>query len=266
MNKLIGSDIEYAVLSRDKREFIPAGLLPINGRKGHPEPLTFGGVEIDCCAVEITPAPASTKEEFSTNILSLLGEVKEKYPEYEFWTKPSLIFRPQQIQGVRYAEEMGCMPDFNAWTGNTNPKPNADLSPGLRSFGGHVHIEGGTVPTVIACDVLLGLWSLIHDKDVRRRGLYGKAGAFRNKSYGVEYRVLSNFWTDDKDKIEHVFEMANIARKLPNSSIQDLLNMCGGEKRLIKAINYSTPDPQWGIPEDFYEVVVKKARDLAHAA
>src|SRR3546814_1862742 len=47
-------------------------------------------------------------------------------------------------------------------------------------------------------DWYLGLWSLGKDKDKVRRSLYGKAGACRIKPYGVEYRVLSNFWIKNK--------------------------------------------------------------------
>jgi hypothetical protein len=36
------------------------------------------------------------------------------------------------------------------------------------------------------------------DFDDRRRQLYGKAGAYRPKPYGMEYRVLSNVWLKNK--------------------------------------------------------------------
>jgi len=43
-------------------------------------------------------------------------------------------------------------------------------------------------------DVYLGAVSLLWDQEDRRRELYGAAGAFRPKPYGMEYRVLSNKW------------------------------------------------------------------------
>ena len=43
-------------------------------------------------------------------------------------------------------------------------------------------------------DLFLGVPSVTLDSDTRRRELYGKAGAYRAKDYGVEYRTLSNFW------------------------------------------------------------------------
>ena len=40
-------------------------------------------------------------------------------------------------------------------------------------------------------DLYVGLPSILYDKDIRRRSLYGKAGCFRLTSYGLEYRCLS---------------------------------------------------------------------------
>jgi len=48
-------------------------------------------------------------------------------------------------------------------------------------------------------DWFLGGWSVFMDKDEVRRNLYGKMGACRYKPYGVEYRVLSNFWVASKE-------------------------------------------------------------------
>ncbi len=41
----------------------------------------------------------------------------------------------------------------------------------------------------------------MYDKDTERRGMYGKAGAFRPKPYGVEYRTLSNAWLSNDERI-----------------------------------------------------------------
>src|SRR3546814_4146318 len=109
------------------------------------------------------------------------------------------------------ALELGCSPDYNAWTGGVNPPPDASQNPLMRCAGGHLHVgwtEGeslGSIQHVMNCsdlvkqlDWYLGLWSLGKDKDKVRRSLYGKAGACRIKPYGVEYRVLSNFWIKNK--------------------------------------------------------------------
>jgi len=49
-------------------------------------------------------------------------------------------------------------------------------------------------------DWYLGGWSTQVDPDTVRRNLYGKSGAMRFKPYGVEYRVLSNFWLTSADR------------------------------------------------------------------
>lgn len=54
-------------------------------------------------------------------------------------------------------------------------------------------------------DVYLGLPSLFWDREDKRRSMYGKAGAYRVKHYGMEYRSLSNAWVKDEDLIRLVF-------------------------------------------------------------
>ena len=62
-------------------------------------------------------------------------------------------------------------------------------------------------------DATLGLASLLFDPDTKRRSLYGKAGAFRPKSYGVEYRVLSNRWIKGIPLMRYVYNLSFLAIK-----------------------------------------------------
>ena len=41
--------------------------------------------------------------------------------------------------------------------------------------------------------------------------MYGKAGAFRPKPYGMEYRVLSNFWLTSDVHMGNVFHLVSRA-------------------------------------------------------
>jgi len=50
--------------------------------------------------------------------------------------------------------------------------------------------------------------SLFYDDETQRREMYGKAGACRYKSYGVEYRTLSNAWLKSEALMRWVFRNA----------------------------------------------------------
>lgn len=224
MSALIGSDIEFAVRDRKTNLFVPAGVVPIKGTKGKPVKRKYGGFEIDCCGVEITPKAADNAEEFSGNIQALYDDLCSTYSDWEFLDKAAIRFESKVLESVREAMTMGCDPDKSAYTMGFNTGVPVNETGGLRSFGGHVHIDGGTPATVVACDVLLGLWeTTFPDFDRSRKVLYGRAGAFREKPYGVEYRTLSNSWTLRDDRRMHVFNMANIARKLTVPQIKQLI-------------------------------------------
>lgn len=207
---LIGADPELFVFGADGP--VSAHDL-ILGTKANPHPVPGGAIQVDGTAAEFNINPAASFEEFNANIETVLASLQSYLPERLWLESKSVVVWPEDyFAGLPYeAKELGCMPDFDAWTGKRNPKPSLKSSPTLRTAAGHIHIGWTkdaemTVEHVLAAremvklmDWHVGAWSCSIDPDKIRRSLYGKAGACRYKSYGVEYRTLSNFWVLDAD-------------------------------------------------------------------
>ena len=85
-------------------------------------------------------------------------------------------------------------------------------------------------------DAVLGLESLTLDPDDRRKEMYGKAGCFRFKKFGVEYRTLSNFWIKDNESITWAYNKTLEAVELVNSGIIDVI-ISKFEMRIKNAID-----------------------------
>lgn len=201
-----GCDPELFVFDPEGRP-VPADMIP--GTKDNPHKVEFGAVQRDGFAAEFNIDPAPTFKEFNRNIAAVMKQLEGFLPKgHTLQTVPSVVFDKDVFDAARDdIKELGCQPDFNAWTGEVNPPP-ADLeNPYMRCAAGHLHIgwtEGAgldDIQHIMNCrdlvkqlDWYLGGWSLKMDNDPSRRSLYGKAGACRLKDYGVEYRVLSNFW------------------------------------------------------------------------
>jgi len=223
MQILIGADPE--VFMRKDGKFISAHGA-VKGDKKNPFKVDKGAVQVDGMALEFNIDPASTADEFVDNITSVMATLQSLVPDFELVADPVAEFGLEYILAQpEEAKELGCDPDFNAWDdGKPNPKPNGDRS--FRTGAGHVHI-GWTNDMDIndphhreACimltkqlDYYLGLGSLLYDGDAKRRTMYGAAGAFRVKPYGVEYRVLSNAWLKSPNLMRWVFETTQQAVK-----------------------------------------------------
>jgi len=94
----------------------------------------------------------------------------------------------------------------------------------MRSAGGHISI-GWDNPTqeqqldmVKAMDATVGLESVLLDFDTERKKLYGKAGCFRFREYGIEYRSLSNFWIKSDESLQWSWNTTMKAIDLINSN------------------------------------------------
>jgi hypothetical protein len=188
----------------------------IGGTKDFPRPLQQLGngfaVQEDNVALEFNVPPSSTKEEFIDNVVTardFLNTLMQDAFGLHLVKDSAAYFPESELLDPR-ALEFGCDPDFNAWTGKRNPRPKADNAT-LRSCGGHVHIGAKltreqSLEVIRGMDFRLGVASVLADKGELRKKLYGKHGAFRVKPYGVEYRVLSNFWIWDEKLIGWVYD------------------------------------------------------------
>lgn len=218
---LIGADPELFLKHPKSKMFVSAhDLLP--GSKEVPHKVPFGAVQVDGTAAEFNITPAKSAKEFSDNIHSVINSMAQIVPGYNLVVEPTAIFNKDYFDTCipDSAKRLGCDPDFNAWTFLENPRPDPQDAP-FRTGAGHIHIgwtEGQDIydPTHFSdcvavarqMDYYLGVWSLLWDKDPTRRQLYGKAGAFRPKSYGCEYRVMSNAWLRSNILINWVYEAA----------------------------------------------------------
>ena len=60
----------------------------------------------------------------------------------------------------------------------------------------------------------IGIYAQMWDGDHKRRQMYGAAGAFRPKTYGMEYRTLSNKWIFNPKIVDFVYRGVERALKL----------------------------------------------------
>jgi len=216
----------------------------IGGSKESPRAIDRSGsaVQEDNVAVEFNTRPASTQKDFVKSILKPLTYLTKFVAGQNLQLRivPSAIFTKEELMSPQ-AMTFGCDPDFNAWTGKENPPPQAiGRTKRLRTCGGHLHLswkmpEPGEREEIIkALDLFLGVPSTFLDGDTLRRSLYGKAGAYRPKDYGVEYRVLSNFWIRSTQSIEWTYSQAQRALQF----LMDGNTLDGEDKSLIlKTIN-----------------------------
>jgi hypothetical protein len=215
MSKLvtIGADPEVLLQSAFGQYVSAVGKLP--GTKTNPHPVILGSVQVDNVCAEFNVSPSETAKDFD-NVVDIVYDQmihmlrrKEAYP-----SKVSLA----SFVDTEITEECrisGCDPDWNVYTRQMNEPPDY-ASTNFRSAGGHIHLgipdlnPKQLMQIVKACDLLITLPMLMCE-EAGRRTLYGRAGSFRPKPYGVEYRTPSNHWIFSSLTRRWVMEQAQIA-------------------------------------------------------
>lgn len=219
---LIGADPELFIMCIATGKLVSAhGMIP--GTKEKPFKVRYGAVQVDGMAAEFNIDPAKTKAQFIRNVVEVKKQLQEMIGDkYKLVSCGTAYFGKELIdEQPLEAKILGCDPDYDAWTGEQNPVPDVELP--FRTAAGHIHI-GWTNGQDPFCDVHLQVcqhlikhldyWTIpttLVDTDFTRRDLYGNAGAYRPKSYGVEYRTPSNFWTKDRATIGVMYDLVKHA-------------------------------------------------------
>lgn len=215
----MGADVEVFVQEKSTGRIVSAEGF-IQGTKEKPfqfDPISpHFATSLDNVLAEFGIAPAITREDFYRNLQKGLAYINSILPkEYCTAILPAANLDMQFLQ-TDQAKIFGCEPDYNAYTGEINQKPHSD-DPTLRSCGGHLHTSWDN-PTNSVRQQLIKMYDLhiaiplvLMEPDNKRKELYGKAGAYRPKKYGVEYRTPSNYYLTNKKLTDWFYNSAQNA-------------------------------------------------------
>lgn len=224
MKLTIGCDPEIFVRDLLGNHVSAHGMVP--GTKDQPFPVKGGAVQVDGTALEFNIEPATSATGFTRNIEQVMRHLKSMIPEnIRLSYDCDREYKPDLWAKIPFeAKELGCEPDYNAYSQQENSIPQFKKNSRLRTTSGHIHVgwtsgqDPMSYPHWHACvlvakamDIYLGLpGRAMEGTTVRRRKLYGRAGAFRPKHYGAEYRVLSNWWLRKREWRKWVFKTTNL--------------------------------------------------------
>lgn len=142
----IGADPELFIVNNKTNKVVSAiGLIP--GKKGKPYkpkemPKGFG-LETDNILAEFNIPPVQCKKDFINNIYRMKNYidkfVKNINPDLGILCAASQEIPDSELQSDQ-AKEFGCMPDYNVYTEEANPKPEGTTT-NIRSAG-QINSEG----------------------------------------------------------------------------------------------------------------------------
>lgn len=241
----IGADPELFLRDKKTKKYVSAHDI-IPGTKKKPALMDdpYGAtVQADGTALEYNLRPAINAETFLTYHVYAINSIKKLIPDHlELVATPEVVYPLNYFKSLPpIATELGCDPDFNAYTGLQNVIPTPKEWPSMRTGAGHIHIgwhdkpiedemEDGhfndcriLVQNLDKAFKLIGPDAGATDK---RTLLYGKDGAFRPKKYGVEYRVPSNRWTHSRAT---AYKVARLAIFVTEYTMKHGLDRCLSE-------------------------------------
>jgi hypothetical protein len=255
MSVLIGADPEV-LLVNGSREFRSVEGL-IGGTKDEPVPITSMeqhfkrgfAMQEDNVMLEFNIEPQKSAGNFDNVISSVMSTIRRNVlaeHRLSYWEQCVGEYNDVEL-ATGQAATFGCSPDLDAYTGQKAEGVSPSMLGNWRCAGGHMH-WGFDNPADIPLFVIVQLLDAVcglrepllkHSQGVRRK-MYGTAGRYRAKPYGLEYRTLSNSWLFDEqlrydlaDKgrciIDHVDKgnieyIQHLYSEIPRGEVQRAIN------------------------------------------
>lgn len=228
----LGSDPELFIARKGQiigaEKVIPKGGLSAPGGRSAQSQIVLDGVQ-----VELHPTPTACRalmaNDFKVIFTKLNEELGQKGANASF--EPVVTLTKEEMKTLsEAAQRLGCQPSRNVH----NPSATIKVPKGFRqrSAGGHIHVSLNGYNTtrypevgspqaldtlVKILDCVVGLPSVFLDRDPNsaiRRRVYGRAGEHRLPSYGVEYRVLNNYWLLSYQLMSFVMGMTRLGTNI----------------------------------------------------
>jgi len=220
-----GADPELFVIKADNGYAYSAHLLtwPKEGMKVRvPGTSSSARMDRDGFAVEVHPEATYCRDWSVPNTAAILREFRRKFPEWKLSAKPMLRLTNEALKNAPPdVMGYGCVPDMDAYSLEEKAPETTGYHDNYRYTGGHIHLAMPwglhpaydhmyvpvapkelrsklTALAAIALDVkfavpLVAVIGRVNDYgEAARRRYYGQAGSYREKPYGIEYRVPSS--------------------------------------------------------------------------
>lgn len=262
-NPTFGTDFEMFL--KDKKDNFISAIGRIGGTKE--EPLSIGERcfrQEDNVAAEFNIPPVNNKKDWEYYIDYCINKVQSDIldaQDLNLVAESAAYFSEEQLNHPK-AQEFGCTPSFNAWSGSTYHIRKTENT--IRTTGFHLHVgfnydpEGDlTLQDVFELmkyfDLYLGVPSILIEPANARRELYGKAGDCRAKDIAeknlliVEYRTLGGYMLNYKgwvyDQMMKAIEAFEKKEEL-NPAIEDAINQSNIQlaKQIVKDYKIKLPE------------------------
>lgn len=226
MNFTIGSDPEFILI--DEKNNFKSAIGIIKGTRKKRLKINNLDFYYDNVLAEFTVKPSSNKKDFLSNLKNSINICEEIIKPLRLSSHTSAEFSSEELLHPD-ARKSGCAVEHCAYSLEVISSKKIEKlfkKNNLRTAGGHVHLGFSQVQSHDFCimlvrmlDLFLGFVSLFLDNSpgcVERRKIYGAPGRYRQPSYGVEYRTLSNFWILDPELTEIVYDLCEFSIEFTN--------------------------------------------------